>query len=119
MDFTPLTVSLDQITPITYNVTIFKNNIANKVFSKAFTVPEDKLPLELISGGYANETRAYGPDFSVAVVHTIFRHHSSKAMRDYIIRIQIAAINGVASQNKITDDFSLLSPNIQPLFFLR
>lgn len=34
MDFTPLTVSLDQITPITYNVTIFKNNILIKYFPR-------------------------------------------------------------------------------------
>jgi hypothetical protein len=35
-----------------------------KVFSKTFTVSGDKLPAELIVGGYANHTRVYGPDFS-------------------------------------------------------
>ena len=49
LDFTPLTVPLDGSTPLTYNVTIFKNNSANKVFTKTFTVNGDKLPLELIS----------------------------------------------------------------------
>ena len=64
LDFTPLTIPLDLSTPITYNITMFKNSITNKVFSKTFTVPGDKLPLELIAGGYANHTRVYGPDFS-------------------------------------------------------
>jgi plastocyanin len=106
LDFTPLTITLDQITPITYNVTIFKNNTTDKVFSKTFTVPGDKLPLELVSGGYANETRAYGPDFSSSGAYHL-QAPFFKGDENYILRIQIAAINGVQPQNKITDDFSL------------
>ena len=56
LDFTPLTIPLDQSTPITYNITMFRNSTANEVFSKTFTVPGDKLQLELIKGGYANQT---------------------------------------------------------------
>ena len=68
VDFTPITIPLDQSTPISYNITIFNNNPAHpwygQVFSKTFVVPGDKLPLELISVGYLNQTRVYGPDFS-------------------------------------------------------
>jgi hypothetical protein len=68
VDFTPITIPLDQSTPISYNMSIFKDNPANpwygKVFSKTFVMPGDKLPLELISVGYLNQTRVYGPDFS-------------------------------------------------------
>ena len=59
--FTPLTVSLDQTTPIVYNVTMLKNG-TDKVFSGTFVTNGEALPLELIKGG--NETRVYGPDFS-------------------------------------------------------
>jgi hypothetical protein len=82
LDFTPLTISLDQSTPITYNITMFKNSPTNKVFSKTFVVPGDKLPLELIAEGYINQTRAYGPDFRhMVVVHIILKHYSLTAMR--------------------------------------
>jgi plastocyanin len=104
--FTPLTIPLDQSTPITYNVTMFKNNIANKVFSKTFNVPGGPLPLELISGGYVNQTRVYGPDFSSSGAY----HLEAPFLKDnanYTLKVEIAAINGKQPQNKITDDFSL------------
>ena len=106
LDFTPLTIPLDQSTPITYNVTIFKNNITNKVFSKTFVVPGAQLPLELISRGYPNQTRAYGPDFSSSGAYHLeapfFKDNAS-----YTLRIDITAINGKQPQNKIIDGFSL------------
>ena len=106
LDFTPLTVPLDGSTPITYNVTMFKTNTTNKVFSKTFTVAGDKLPIELIAGGYANQTRAYGPDFSSSGAYHI-EAPFLKGNSNYIIRAEIAAINGKQPQNKIADDFSL------------
>jgi plastocyanin len=106
LDFTPLTVPLDGSTPITYNVTMFKNNTTNKVFSKTFTVAGDKLPIELIAGGYANQTRAYGPDFSSSGAYHL-EAPFLKGNSNYIIRAEIAAINGKQPQNKITDDFIL------------
>jgi len=106
LDFAPVTVPLDGSTPLTYNVTIFKNNTANKVFSKTFTVNGDKLPLELIAGGYANQTRAYGPDFSsTGAYHLEGAFFNGNA--NYIIKAEITAINGKPPLNKITDNFSL------------
>ncbi len=112
LDFTPITIALDQSTPISYNITIFKNKILtplnNEVFSKTFVVPGDKLPLELIAGAYhpANQTRAYGPDFSSSGSYHL-EGPFLKANAYYTIRAEIAAINGKQPQNKITDDFSL------------
>ena len=106
LDFTPLTVPLDGSTPLIYNVTIFKNNTANKVFTKIFTVNGDKLPLELIPGGYANQTRAYGPDFSSSGAYHL-QAPFLKGNANYIIKVEIAAINGKQPQNKMTDGFSL------------
>jgi plastocyanin len=106
LDFTPLTVPLDGSTPITYNVTMFKTNTTNQVFSKTFTVAGDKLPIELIAGGYANQTRAYGPDFSSSGAYHL-EAPFLKGNSNYIIRAEIASINGKQPQNKIADDFSL------------
>jgi plastocyanin len=106
IDFTPITVPLDGSTPLTYNITVFKNNTANKVFTKTFTVNGDKLPLELIAGGYANQTRTYGPDFSSTGAYHL-EGAFFKGNANYIIKAQITAINGKSPQNKITDNFSL------------
>jgi len=106
LDFTPLTIPLDLSTPITYNITMFKNGITNKVFSKTFTVPGDKLPLELIAEGYANHTRVYGPDFSSSGAYHL-QAPFLKGNSNYIMKVEIAAINGKPPQNKLTDGFNL------------
>lgn len=106
LDLTPLTIPLDQSTPITYNLTMFKNNITNKVFSKTFNVPGGPLPLELISGGYANQTRVYGPDFSSSGAYHL-EAPFLKGNANYTLKVEIAAINGKQPQNKIVDGFSL------------
>ena len=85
---------------------MFRNSTANEVFSKTFTVPGDKLPLELIKGGYANQTRVYGPDFSSTGAYHL-EAPFFKGNANYIIRAEIAAINGVQPHNKIATDFSL------------
>jgi plastocyanin len=108
--FTPITIPLDQSSPISYNITIFNNDPANpwygKVFSKTFVVPGDKLPLELIAAGYLNQTRVYGPDFSSSGAYHLEGPFFKKPA-NYTVRVQIAAINGKQPQNKIADDFSL------------
>lgn len=106
LDFTPLTVPLDRSTPLTYNVTIFKNDNTNKVFSKTFTVAGEKLPLELIAGSYINQTRVYGPDFSSTGAYHL-EAPFLKGNAKYTIRAEIAAINTKQPQNKIADQFSL------------
>lgn len=62
--------------------------------------------LELIAGGYINQTRAYGPDFSSTGAYHL-EGAFFKGNANYTIRAEITAINGKTPQNKITDDFSL------------
>jgi plastocyanin len=110
VDFTPITIPLDLSTPISYNISMFNNSPTNpshgKVFSKTFVVPGDKLPLELIAAGYLNKTRVYGPDFSSSGAYHLEAPFFKKPA-NYTVRVQIAAINGKQTQNKIADDFSL------------
>jgi plastocyanin len=105
LDFRPLTIPLDRSTPLTYNITIFKNN-TDKVFSKTFTTAGEKLPLELIVGRDINETRVYGPDFSSTGAYHV-EAPFLKGNAHYTIRAEIAAINAKQPQNKITDEFTL------------
>ena len=107
LDFRPLTVPLDRSTPLTYNITISKNNdTANKLFSKTFTVPGEKLPLELIGGRDINQTSVYGPDFSSTGAYHV-EAPFLKGNAAYDIKVEITAINTKQPQNKITDRFSL------------
>ncbi|HET7149438.1 MAG TPA: hypothetical protein VFI73_13185 [Candidatus Nitrosopolaris sp.] len=104
--FSKIIIPLDGSTPLTYNITMFKDSLTKEVFSKTFTVPGDKLPLELIAGGYANQTRAYGPDFSSSGAYHL-EAPFLKGNANYTLKVEIAAINGKQPENKITDDFSL------------
>lgn len=103
LDFRPITVPLDRTTPLTYNITVLKNN-TDTVFSKTFTTPGESLPLELIAG--SNETRAYGPDFSSTGAYHL-EGAFLKGNGEYKIRVEITAINTKPPENPVVDEFSL------------
>jgi hypothetical protein len=74
LDFKTLTIHFDKTTPLTYNITIIKNE--SPVFSKTFVTSGESLPLELVqsNGGgtmvYQTTTMVYGPDFrSIRTYH--------------------------------------------------
>jgi len=60
----------------------------------------------LVAGGYANHTRVYGPDFSSSGAYHI-QAPFLKGNSNYIVKVEIAAINGKPPQNKLTDGFNL------------
>ena len=76
-------------TPLTYNITMFKDSLTKSVFSKTFVVSGAPLPLELISGGYVNQTRAYGPDFSSSGAYHL-EAPFLKGNANYTIKVEIA-----------------------------
>jgi len=61
--------------------------------------------LELIAGGYINQTGAYGPDFSSTGAYHL-EGAFFKRNANYTIITEITAINGKPPQNKISDEFS-------------
>jgi plastocyanin len=101
--FKPITVPLDGITPLTYNIIILKNN-TDTVFSRTFTTVGEPLPLELIAG--SNETRAYGPDFSSTGPYHL-EGAFLKGNADFKIIIQMTTVNAKPPPNPIEDQFSL------------
>ncbi|MGA8565488.1 MAG: hypothetical protein WB587_12125 [Nitrososphaeraceae archaeon] len=106
LSFEPRTVQLDRTTPLVYNITIYTNGTSdeNKIFSKTFVTPGEKLPLELKRGD--NKTITYGPDFSSTGAYhiegPIFTENAN-----YTITSEISAINGMPPETPLTDDFSL------------
>lgn len=102
-DFQPLTIPLDKVTPLAYNITIVKN--ANTtVFSDTFVTNGESLPLELIKSN-ANETFVYGPDFSSTGAYHVeapFLLGDS----EYTITAELVSINSKVPESIIKDEFS-------------
>jgi plastocyanin len=112
LNIEPLKIPLDRTTPLTYNITISRNDndavgatAGNNVFSDTYLTGGEALALELVRGS-GNETISYGPDFSSTGAYHIegpfFTGNSN-----YTIRTQITSINGQPPQNQIVDEFSL------------
>lgn len=108
----PLTLPLDRTTPLTYNITISRNDnvtgggdMGNNVFSDTYITGGEALALELVRGS-GNETISYGPDFSSTGAYHIegpfFTGNSN-----YTIRAQIVSVNAQPPENPIVDEFSL------------
>lgn len=103
LNFEPITIPLDKISPIVYNVTIFKDNREN-VFSRTFTTSGESLPLELIAG--SNETIVYGPDFSSTGAYHL-QGAFLKGNAEYKILINITSINSKSPSNPVSDEFTI------------
>lgn len=106
----PLTLPLDRTTPLTYNITISRNDnvtgdMGNNVFSDTYITGGEALALELVRGS-GKETISYGPDFSSTGAYHIegpfFTGNSN-----YTIRAQIVSVNAQPPENPIVDEFSL------------
>jgi plastocyanin len=103
LSFKPLTIPLDGITPLTYNISIIKN-ANDTVFSKSFVTSGESLPLELIVGNN-NETISYGPDFSsTGSYHIEGQFFNDNA--NYTIRAELMAIDSKQPEDPIIDDFA-------------
>jgi hypothetical protein len=90
LEFKPQTVQLDRATPLVYNVTILEN-YEDAVFSDTFVTNGASLSLEWIVEE-ANETISCGPDFwSRGAFHVESSFLKDNA--DYIIKVELAAIN--------------------------
>jgi plastocyanin len=107
----PLTIPLDRTTPLTYNITISRDDnstegdTGSNVFSDTYVVGGEALALELVRG-IGNETISHGPDFSSTGAYHIegpfFTGNSN-----YTIRAQITSIDAQPPENPIVDEFGL------------
>ena len=102
MKFVPTTVTVEETTPITYNITILDSNM-QKVFSRNFFSLGSNLQVELIKSN-VNQTTVYGPDFSDPITGT-YHIQGNFPNGDYILRTQITAIGSNIPQKELIDEF--------------
>jgi plastocyanin len=106
LDFEPTTITMDQTTPVTYNITIFNNNANNnssstnsqKLFSRNLFALGSDLQVELISSynntkNGSSNTVVYGPDFSDPITGAYhIQSNFLKPNANYIIQAEITFI---------------------------
>lgn len=94
-NFRPLSVAVDQSTPLVYNIIVDNNNNNNNqtIFNDNFQViGGSNLQVEFISNSNMNNTNIYGPDVSDPNTGA---YHVERNFEDgdYIIRAQLVSIN--------------------------
>jgi plastocyanin len=104
LDIEPQTIPLDKTTPITYNVTVSKDQVNNKLFSRWFTTLGESLPVELISS-LDNQTTSYGPDFSSTGAYHI--QSGFKKGITYPISIEVVSVDNKPPTNPLKVVFDL------------
>ena len=104
LDITPKTVPLDNVSPISYNVTINDGETNKTLVSDIYTTGGESLPLELVSG-LGNETRSYGPDFSTTGAYHI--QSDFKKGSSYLISVEVVSFNNKPIANPTTSTFNL------------
>jgi plastocyanin len=102
--FEPTSMTFRQDEPVTYKITILKND--KEVFSKDFSILADKLPIELVPSDSA--TSVYGPDSNEPVTGAY--HIQGSFLKDnaaYKIRAEITHAGGKALDKQIGDEFGM------------
>jgi plastocyanin len=97
----PTTIQVDETTPLTYQITIYKD--VKPVFSKAFFSLGNVFQFELVDS-VNNQTSVYGPDLTDPITGA---YHIQMPLEDgeYIMRAQITAIGGNIPEQEIFDEF--------------
>jgi len=115
----PVSINVDDTTPLTYNISIFKKPMQaqtedgetepkeERVFSRSFFSLGNDLYIELIPN-YVNRTTVYGPDFSDPITGAY--HIEGNFIRggaDYMIMVELTAIGTEIPESRIFDNFNL------------
>jgi len=103
INFEPTTVKVDETTPLTYQISIFKDD--TPVFSKSFFSLGNVFQIELLSSE-GNQTSVYGPDFTDPITgayHILIPLPGG----DYTLRAEITAIGSKVPEQEIFDEFKV------------
>ena len=108
LDFTPITFSAQETTPITYNLSLLAPNTQEQIFSESFFVLDSDLQVELVNNATMNRTSVYGPDFTDPITGT---YHVIGNLFDtsgeYTIRVEAVAIGSTQPTERIVDEFRM------------
>jgi hypothetical protein len=110
LNFKPTTVTADETTPLTYNITMLGDGSNEKVFSTNFFALGGDLQVELVSVNNTNTTTTtvYGPDFSDPITGAYhIQGNFLKPDTDYKITAEITAVGSQILENRISDTFNL------------
>jgi plastocyanin len=97
----PTTIQVDETTPLTYQITLYKDN--KPIFSKAFFSLGNVFQFELVDSEN-NQTSVYGPDFTDPITGA---YHIQTPLEDgtYKMRAEITAIGSNIPEQEIFDEF--------------
>ena len=103
INFEPTTVKVDDTTPLTYEISIFKDD--SPVFSKSLFSLGNIFQIELVSSE-SNQTSVYGPDFTDPITGA---YHIITPLPDgdYTLRVEINAIGSKVPEQEIFDEFKV------------
>jgi hypothetical protein len=99
----PISLQTDKNIPITYNISIYNNQLKKEVFSQSFFTKGNDLQLELLAS-VLEEPLVYGPDFNDPIIGT-YHIRDNFPNGDYILTVQITGIGSNLTSTKVIDEF--------------
>ena len=99
----PTSLQADKNTSITYNLSIYNNQLKKEVFSQSFFAKGNDLQFELLSSDL-DEPLVYGPDFNDPIIGT-YHIRDNFPYGDYILKVEITGIGLNLTSTKIIDEF--------------
>jgi hypothetical protein len=100
----PISLQTDKNTPITYNISIYNNQLKKEVFSQSFFTKGNDLQLELLASDL-DEPLVYGPDFNDPIIGT-YHIRDNFPNGDYILKVEITGIGSNLTSPKVIDEFT-------------
>ena len=109
IDFKPITITPEETTPLTYNVSLLAPD-GQTIFSEPFFVRANDFQIELINNATAaaNGISVYGPDFSDPITgayHVVGNLFETSG--EYAVRVEIVAIGDDRPDERIVDEFRM------------
>lgn len=108
LEFTPLTFTAQETTPITYNLSLLAPNTQEEIFSESFFTLDNDLQVELVNNSTANRTQVYGPDFTdprTGTYHVLGSLFETSG--EYTVRVETVAIGSTPPTERIADEFRI------------
>ena len=99
----PTSLQADKYAPITYNLSLYNNQLKKEVFSQSFFTKGNDLQLELLASDL-DELLVYGPDFNDPIIGT-YHIRDNFPSGDYILKVEITGIGSNLTSTKVIDEF--------------
>jgi plastocyanin len=106
--FKPITITPQETTPITYNVSLLAPDRQQEIFSESFFALGNDLQVELINDPTMNRTATYGPDVSDPITGAYHvKGNLFETTGEYTIRVEVIAIGNNLPNERTVDEFRM------------